>query len=228
MKIEHTVAFTAGMVVSVFLHLAAVIWWVNRPVVGPVAVGQAAVTVDLVTPNLLPFAPPVQPVIPPPPPVQQPEPEVLKDDEMAVQRKIVKKKPKPKVESSPVPQAQPPQPVQQQAAAPPVAAAAQAQQSSTTEARFDANYLSAPATYPSLSQRLGEEGRVLLRVEVSADGRPLTVTLKTSSGFVRLDEAAIKAVTRWQFKPAQQNGRAVASRVDVPILFKLKKRSEDR
>lgn len=226
MKIEHTVAFTAGMVVSVFLHLAAVIWWFNRPVVVPVAVGAAAVTVDLVTPNPLPIAPPVQPVTPPPPPVQQPEPEVLKDDEMAVQRKVVKKKPKPKAVVQP-PVAQP-QPVQQQAAAPPVAVAAQVQQSSTTEARFDANYLSAPAAYPSLSQRLGEEGRVLLRVDVSADGRPLTVTLKTSSGFVRLDEAAIKAVARWQFKPARQNGRAVASRVDVPILFKLKKRSEDR
>jgi len=217
MRVEHTVVVPAGMAVSVFLHLAAVVWWFSHSVVVPVAIGASVVTVDFVTPNPLPI---VQPVTPPPSPVQQPEPEVLKDDEMAVQRKMVKKKLKPKaVAQPPVTQ---PQPVQHQAASP-VAAAAQTQQNSMTEARFDANYLSAPATYPSLSQRLGEEGRVLLRVDVSADGRPLTVALKMSSGFVRLDEAAIKAVARWQFKPARQNGRAVASRVDVPILFKLKK-----
>ena len=57
--------------------------------------------------------------------------------------------------------------------------------------RFDAAYLNNPApAYPSLSRRLGEEGRVLLRVLVDPDGRAREVHVQGASGHTRLDRAA--------------------------------------
>lgn len=89
-------------------------------------------------------------------------------------------------------------------------------------ARFDAAYLNNPApAYPALSRRLREEGRVLLRVHVTAEGLPTKVNLAESSGFGRLDAAAHEAVLRWRFIPAKQDGHAIDAWVHVPIVFKL-------
>jgi protein TonB len=89
-------------------------------------------------------------------------------------------------------------------------------------ARFDADYLHNPKpTYPLLSRRFGEEGRVLLRIRVSPQGSPLAVELDQSSGYPRLDRAARDAVEKWRFLAARQGGEAVASWVLVPIAFKL-------
>lgn len=89
-------------------------------------------------------------------------------------------------------------------------------------ARFDADYLRNPAPpYPPQSRRIGEEGKVVLRVRVSADGNAQEVETKTSSGSNRLDESARKTVRQWKFVPAQRGGVAVESWVLVPIVFKL-------
>lgn len=91
-----------------------------------------------------------------------------------------------------------------------------------TEARFDADYLNNPApAYPALSRRMREEGRVMLRVRVSAGGQPEQVELSASSGSGRLDNAAREAVRRWRFVPAKRGGQAVESWVLVPVVFKL-------
>lgn len=88
---------------------------------------------------------------------------------------------------------------------------------------FDADYLENPApAYPPLSRRLGEEGRVLLRVWVSVQGRAERVALVRSSGFERLDRSAMEAVARWRFAPARQGDRTVAAHVLVPVAFVLK------
>ena len=89
--------------------------------------------------------------------------------------------------------------------------------------RFDAAYLSNPApVYPSASKRMGEEGRVLLRVQVGVDGRPTEVSIAKSSGFSRLDDIARDTVLRsWRFVPARQGDQAVAGAVKVPIDFTL-------
>ena len=88
---------------------------------------------------------------------------------------------------------------------------------------FNADYLHNPVPpYPSVSRRLGEEGRVVLRVLVEADGVAARVELRTSSGFPRLDEVALETVSRWKFVPARQGDRAVAAWVLVPISFSLK------
>jgi protein TonB len=88
--------------------------------------------------------------------------------------------------------------------------------------RYDAAYLDNPApAYPSAARRLHEEGRVLLRVRVTADGRAGDVDVATSSGSERLDRAALDAVRRWRFVPARRGDEAVAAQVLVPIVFSL-------
>ena len=92
-----------------------------------------------------------------------------------------------------------------------------------SQPRFDAGYLKNPGpAYPAASRRLREEGRVVLRVLVEADGRASEVTIKTSSGFPRLDQAAENAVRRWKFVPARQGDDAVRAAVLVPIVFNLR------
>ena len=92
-----------------------------------------------------------------------------------------------------------------------------------TPARFDAAYLQNPAPiYPPLSRRLGEEGKVLLRVFVEPGGTAGQVEIKASSGSPRLDQAAMDAVRRWQFVPARRGDEAVGAWVLVPILFNLR------
>lgn len=82
--------------------------------------------------------------------------------------------------------------------------------------------ISRPAPrYPSDALRNGESGTVLVRIEVGADGEPTAVSVVARSGSRSLDRAAVQAAKRWRFRPAQQNGSAVASAVEVPIEFAL-------
>ena len=91
-----------------------------------------------------------------------------------------------------------------------------------SRARFDADYLHNPAPpYPPQARRMNEEGKVILRVEVSAEGRAENIEIKTSSGSARLDESALRTVRSWRFIPAKRGETAVSSWVQVPIIFKL-------
>lgn len=91
-----------------------------------------------------------------------------------------------------------------------------------TAARFDADYLDNPKPiYPLVARRLGEQGKVLLRVHVSAAGLAEKVELKAGSGYARLDQAATDAVSRWRFVPARRGDQAIAAWVQVPITFQL-------
>jgi protein TonB len=84
-------------------------------------------------------------------------------------------------------------------------------------------YLENPAPrYPRVSIRNGDEGQVLLRVFVDANGRPLEVTVERSSGHRELDRAAREQVlAQWRFQPAQRAGVAVPAWALVPIDFRL-------
>jgi protein TonB len=89
-------------------------------------------------------------------------------------------------------------------------------------ARFDAEYLrNPPPTYPPLSRRMGEEGKVILRVSVNAQGGADSVEVKTSSGSPRLDDAAVHTIKKWKFISAKRGDTPVQSWVLVPIIFKL-------
>jgi protein TonB len=76
--------------------------------------------------------------------------------------------------------------------------------------------------YPPTSRRAGEEGTGVYRVLVDANGRPLEVSVLTSSGFPRLDEAALIAIKKWAFSPAMQAGQGVQSWTRVQVKFELK------
>jgi periplasmic protein TonB len=75
--------------------------------------------------------------------------------------------------------------------------------------------------YPMAAKERGQQGRVVLRVEVSPAGKPLGVTVRSTSGYPLLDKAALAAVEQWQFRPATQAGIAVAGAADVPVQFRL-------
>ncbi|PKO43566.1 MAG: energy transducer TonB [Betaproteobacteria bacterium HGW-Betaproteobacteria-4] len=87
---------------------------------------------------------------------------------------------------------------------------------------FNAAYLNNPEPkYPALSRRLGEEGKVLLRVRVRANGLAATVDIEKSSNFERLDEAARRSVAHWRFVPAKRGDEAIEATVIVPVVFHL-------
>jgi periplasmic protein TonB len=86
----------------------------------------------------------------------------------------------------------------------------------------DADYLNNPApAYPRMSRRLGEQGTVVLRVFISAEGRAEKVEVRTSSGYVRLDEVALETAQRWRYVPGKRGGTPEAMWFNVPIRFVL-------
>ena len=92
-----------------------------------------------------------------------------------------------------------------------------------TQPRFNADYLDNPKPpYPSLSRRMGEEGEVRLRVHVDAMGNAQQVDIARSSGFPRLDQAALDTVKQWRFVPARQGDQPIPAWVIVPIQFSLR------
>ena len=78
-----------------------------------------------------------------------------------------------------------------------------------------------PPKYPVLARRRGWEGTVELLVAVSAEGMVDHVAVSKSSGFPVLDDAAVKAVTKYRFVPGLQGDKTVAMQVKVPVQFRL-------
>lgn len=76
-------------------------------------------------------------------------------------------------------------------------------------------------SYPAISRRMGEQGRVVLNVLVKADGTAGAVSVKRSSGFPRLDDAASSAVRVWRFEPYKIGGLAADHEYSVVVDFSL-------
>ena len=108
------------------------------------------------------------------------------------------------------------------ALAPPENAPAQPEPA-LVEARLDPRFLARfQPPYPSASRRLEEEGRVVVEVLVGADGRVQNASLARSSGYERLDRAALaQAERRWRFRPATRGGTPVESTKRVSVSFEL-------
>lgn len=169
----------------------------------------------------------------PPPPAEALPPEPV--EVAAQQPEIVA--PEPMVQTPTAPsiavadQPSPPQPVAVQAtpsAAPAAAAAIAAPATASppaaiTPPSYNAKHLNNPAPRRSAASiRAGEAGKVVLRVMVTPQGRPAEIKVTQSSGFDRLDDAALAAVRKWRFVPAEQAGQPVASWVTFPITFTIK------
>ncbi|MES2537155.1 MAG: TonB family protein [Pseudomonadota bacterium] len=83
-------------------------------------------------------------------------------------------------------------------------------------------YIQAPQPdYPPIAKRMGEEGKVIVRVLINEKGRPERVDVQKSSGSPRLDEAAKQAVARALFKPHLEDGKPIAVFALVPINFSI-------
>lgn len=84
------------------------------------------------------------------------------------------------------------------------------------------DYLKNPEPiYPLAARRRHQEGLVVVNVRVNRTGRALSVSLKQSSGYPLLDDAALTQVREWEFAPARIGTQAVESEIEVPVRFKL-------
>ncbi|MDO8207918.1 MAG: energy transducer TonB [Gallionella sp.] len=91
-----------------------------------------------------------------------------------------------------------------------------------TEPDYKARYLNNPRpAYPMAARRMGWQGRVILNVEVLAEGACGEVSVLHSSGHEVLDNAAMNTVKSWRFVPAKRAGRIVTQWFKVPIVFSL-------
>jgi protein TonB len=179
---------------------------------------EIIVPVEILTQFIDPPAPKVEPVPPTPP-----TPTVQKK---AVAKAPVQPTPQPLAITDPTPSPNaptgvvtpplPPAPVAVAPVAPPAPAAVQLPSS-------DADYLQNPKpSYPVLSRRMNEQGKVTHRVWIGIDGKPQRAELTTSSGFSRLDKAAYDAVMSWRYVPGKRNGVPEVMSVLVPIDWTLK------
>lgn len=95
--------------------------------------------------------------------------------------------------------------------------------STSTLVRIDPRNPLQQPTYPTQSRRLGEQGKVELAIYVLANGRVGEARVEHSSGFARLDEAALREALRsWRLLPAQVNDASIASWHRIAITFSLK------
>jgi protein TonB len=86
----------------------------------------------------------------------------------------------------------------------------------------NASYLFNPKPgYPKEARARKQQGQVIIALQVTAQGLPEQVEVSETSGFDSLDQAAIGAVKNWHFIPAESGHLPIASRVEVPINFKL-------
>ena len=219
--------FSAGtLVVVVAAHVLTIAVLLYQSSSQPVEMPQAepaAMMVSLVSNP----APEEVEIIPEPERIPEPKPVIRKPEPV---QKVVEPEPVPQpVEQVPTAVAAPAAAAEPTAA--PVSRPVVAQQEPLVveevkeviePPKFGAAYLHNPAPkYPSLSRRIGEEGRVLLRVLVAASGAAESVEIETGSGSSRLDQAAVDAVKKWRFIPAKRDKEPISAFVIVPIQFTL-------
>lgn len=75
--------------------------------------------------------------------------------------------------------------------------------------------------YPSLSRRMGEEGKILVRLFINEVGAVEKVNLAQSSGIQRLDQAALDAGMRVRCRPFIEFGKAIKVTAIQPYIFRL-------
>lgn len=106
--------------------------------------------------------------------------------------------------------------------------AAQPPREKQSSANIDIEAVSLPVPeYPedALKNKIG--GRVVLEVHVAADGNVDKAVVERSEPAGVFDEAAIAAVAKWKFNPAEEDGKRVAGKVRVPITFEMKPEVKD-
>lgn len=212
----------AAVATILALHVAAAWGMLQVDAVRSAVVEAAPLFVELIAPPLPERAP--EPAAPPPPPLPPkspppPAPVIAAAPRVDSPAAFVVPEPPPE----PAPPAPPEPPVVVVAAPvppapPPPPAVARELPASAIQ------YLEPPEpVYPRASRRLGEAGLVVVRVFVGADGLPKQLQVLHSSGFLRLDAAALDGVRRARFMPPTENGQPTAGWARIPIPFELEK-----
>ena len=209
---------------GVLLFHAAALWALQTGLIRRAV--EVFVPVEVLSEIITPVAPKVEPAAPAPKP-----PEPVKREPQPVKKAAAPAPtpaPQPLAVATPAPPApdaptgvaapQPPAPAVAAPVAPAPAAPPKVELPSS-----EADYLrNPPPPYPPMSRRQNEEGQVMVRVTIAADG---TIrgepTIARSSGYDRLDRAAIEAVRKWRFVPGKRNGVAVEMTYEAPVIFKL-------
>jgi len=210
------VPLLASLIVSIALHVAALYGKdFHRPAQPRLETGRTVVQLTLLPSIASKESPKPEPLNaeqpqketspePKPEPVPTPEPVVEPSPEPV-------EEPQPEPEQPPAPSPQPPASLEQNASL-------QEEKGVLTEAQ---SIEGIRAAYPRVSQRRGEEGTVVLSIEVLASGKAGKVEVVKSSGYRRLDAAALKAAKNSSYTPAMQFGRTVDSTLIQPLVFEL-------
>ena len=218
MNLKHNSISLPGLMFVIAMHAGLLYFLFKQQLIPP---PEQLATLMV---NFIPSPQPkeeAKPETPPPPPKPKPKP-----PKKPQSQQLVAKAP-PLTESEPV--ALPPPPAPEPEAEPepePVVEAAPAPQmpagpvSLSSELSVACPHLNAP-TYPALSKRLGEEGKLVLRVELDEKGYVNVAHVVNSSGFKRLDEAAMTAVKTWRCTPTVRNGQPVRAVALQPFNFVL-------
>lgn len=216
-----------GLLLVGGLHLLAVWGLMQMGRVHEVLREVAPVMVSLIhTPAATPAAPPPlpapprparpdpAPLLPPPPVVVQTAPAA--PPPQAVQAVV---DPTPAIQVAPAPAAATATAAPSPVATPAPAVAAAGPRMLPSSA---VQYLVPPVVeYPRASRRLNETGRVVVRVLITETGLPDRLAIERSSGFARLDEAALAAVRKARFRPYVENGQPQSGWALVPLSFDL-------
>ena len=211
-------SWIAPTAVAASLMLALGLAWQLRPPPAPDAPAAAA-SADSAGPDAGGDAMMVQAIEAPPPPAS-----------VATVPESAQMKPAPPAAETPIAagiagadarQAAPAEP--QPAAVPPPAPPAPPAPPVVVQPSTNAAYLNTSNIgYPPMSKRLGETGRVVVRVLIGPDGRAQDARLQRSSGFDRLDDWALQAARdRIRFVPGTRNGVPEAMWFNVPLNFVL-------
>jgi periplasmic protein TonB len=217
------------VVVSVIALHVGVLWALQSGLLQRVA--EAVVPAEILVEIMAPPAPPAPPT---PQAVAQPQPKVQPKTP-----KLAQPTPTPAVQPTPATLAITPSATTPEfsATTPTATAAAPASANSgntpnappappappkVTQPSTDADYLNnARPQYPPMSKRLNEQGKVVVRALIGTDGTASQASIKSSSGFDRLDQAALATVLKWRYVPGKRGGVPEAMWFDVPVNWVL-------
>jgi len=187
-----------GIVIVVAIHVAAIAALVATLASGQILKQLKEIQASVEAQKEPPKAPP-----PPPPDLAKPPPPVAIVPEISIQQEA-------------------PPPVTTAKAAPPPPPPAKTTAIAPTSLEPIARTHSLPP-YPTISQRLGEQGTSQMQVAISTEGSVTDCKIIKSSGSERLDNAACEYVKgHWRWKPPTQEGKPVTANTDVSVVWNLK------
>jgi protein TonB len=187
-----------GLAIVIGIHVLAIAALVAALASGQIMKQIRDIQASVAAEKVPPKAPP-----PPPPDLAKPPPPVAIVPEFSVQQEAP-----PPITTVKTPPPAPPK------AAPPAAPPTQLESIQRTHTL---------PPYPTISQRLGEQGTTQMEVAINKEGSVEGCKVIKSSGSERLDTVACSYVqSHWRWKPPTQNGQAVAVNTNGSVVWNLK------